>query len=720
MLALLKNLNEPQRAAVTTTEGPVLVVAGAGSGKTRVITHRVAYLIGEKHVRPRNILAVTFTNKAAEEMRARIYRILGTADLESWIGTFHATCAQILRREAARLGYKSNFAIYDESDQKMLVRHCMKRLSLPERDINPNAAISHISMAKNNMLTPTDLEEKALNYIDEDIARIYALYQTGLSENNAMDFDDLLSNALKVLSDFPECLEKYQSQFGHILVDEFQDTNRVQYELVSLLAAKHRNLCVVGDDDQSIYSWRGANSENLFDFLNDFPEAKSVFLEENYRSTQLILDAANSVIENNFRRKPKKLWTSNAGGEKIEWYPAPNEHAEARYIIERLQTLKTMEPDIQSSDIAVFYRTNAQSRVIEDELRDAGVMYTIVGGVSFYDRKEVKDVMAYLKIIANPIDGMSLKRIINTPPRGIGNVTLERTEQFAEQENMSLFDATGRASDIPEIRARARESLNGFYEYMSSLMRSKDDMKASELVQEVVKTSGYAQMLREDPSFQAQSRLENLDGLISAAVETANKYADSSLEVFLQSASLRAGIDEWDDTTDVVTLMTLHTAKGLEFPVVFIAGLEEELFPHLNSIRSERGIEEERRLCYVGITRAKKRVFFTSSDIRRIKGIEVKQTPSRFIGEIPDEFIESLDTFTDTDTSVEYDEYYQEMPDYENDGFHIGEIVEHAMFGSGKVNSISGSGEKMKVAVRFFRDNKQRDLLVKFAGLQRK
>jgi DNA helicase-2/ATP-dependent DNA helicase PcrA len=623
-----------------------------------------------------------------------------------------------LRREAHRLGFKSNFAIYDESDQKMLVRHCMKRLSLPERDFSPNSVISRISLAKNNMLTPDDMKAEAQNYVEEDIARIYKLYQKGLVENNAMDFDDLLNNALKVLSEFPECLEKYQSLFQCILVDEFQDTNRVQYELVHALAEKHRNLCVVGDDDQSIYSWRGANAENLFDFQNDFPEAKSVFLEENYRSTQLILSAANSVIENNLRRKPKKLWTRHEGGEKIEWYPAPNEHAEARYIVERLGTLKAHDPKFQSSDIAVFYRTNAQSRVIEDELRDAGILYTIVGGVSFYDRKEVKDAMAYLKVIANPIDGVSLKRIVNTPPRGIGNVTLERTERFAEEQSIPLFEALGRASDIPEIRAKGRESLTGFHQYMSSLIQIKDEMKSSELIQQVIETSGYAQMLREDPSFQAQGRLENLDELISAAVETENKYDDSSLEVFLQSASLRAGIDEWDDTTDVVTLMTLHTAKGLEFPVVFMTGLEEELFPHANNIRSERRLEEERRLCYVGITRAKKRVILTSADVRRIKGIEVKQIPSRFIGEIPEEFIEALDAFTDSGT--EYDEYYQEMPDYESERFHIGQIVEHEMFGSGKVSSVSGSGDKMKVAVRFFRDNRQRDLLVKFAGLQSK
>jgi DNA helicase-2/ATP-dependent DNA helicase PcrA len=719
MRQLLNNLNENQRLAVTTTEGPVVVVAGAGSGKTRVITCRVAYLIGAIGLPPRNILAVTFTNKAAQEMRGRIHRLLGVKELESWIGTFHATCAQILRREAGRIGYKSNFAIYDESDQLTLIKHCMKKLSLHERDYNPRALLSRISLAKGALLAPADFESRVADYFEEKVAKAYKLYQRLLRENNAMDFDDLLNNALKVLVDFPDCLQKYRSYFRHILVDEFQDTNHAQYELVRLLARESRNLCVVGDDDQSIYSWRGADVGNLLDLQVDFPEAKTVFLEENYRSTQLILDAANTVIENNSRRKPKSLWTQRKGGEKIQWYCARDEHAEARYIIERISELSAQSDELDASDFAVFYRTNAQSRVIEDELRIAGLPYTIVGGLKFYDRKEVKDVLAYLKVIANSRDSVSLRRIINTPPRGIGAVTLERAEGFADEQGVSLFEALGRASKISELRPRARENLMMFHEYVRRLIERRDDASAAELIREVIETSGYAEMLRQDPTFQAESRIENLDELISAAVEMGESIGDFSLDAFLQKASLQAGIDEWNGSTEFVTLMTLHTAKGLEFPAVFMAGMEEGLFPHLNSLANAQGLEEERRLCYVGITRARSRLFFTSADIRRVRGITSANAPSRFINEIPSELIDSIRPFAGV-AGGDFEEYCQEMPDYEEEVFSVGDIVRHEAFGSGEISAVNGSGERMKVAVRFFRDNKRRDLVVKFAGLQRK
>ncbi len=716
MQNLLKNLNEPQRLAVTTTEGPVRVVAGAGSGKTRVITSRVAYLIGAVRVPPRNILAVTFTNKAAEEMRSRIHRILGTTGLESWIGTFHATCARILRREAERIGYKSNFAIYDESDRLSLVKHCMRKLSLPEREHSPSAVVSRISLAKNNLLSPEDVENAASNYFEETVARVYKLYQRLLVENNAMDFDDLLSNALKVLDEFPDCLRKYQSFFRYVLVDEFQDTNRAQYDFVRLLTEKHRNLCVVGDEDQSIYSWRGANVDNLLDLQSDFPEATTVLLEENYRSTQLILDAANAVIGNNVRRKPKRLWTGKAGGEKVQWFHAPNERLEGRYIAGRLRELKA-QCNLANSDFAVFYRTNAQSRVLEDEFRTAGIPYTVVGSLRFYDRKEIKDTLAYLKVISNPLDGVSLKRIINTPPRGIGSVTIERAESFAESEAVPLFDALGRSDEIPNLRARARENLKMFHEYISRLIVQAGGATAAELIKDVLETSGYAEMLRQDPTFQAVSRLENLDELVTAAIE-AEQGGDSSLDAFLQKASLQTAIDGWNDSTDMAALMTLHTAKGLEFEVVFMAGMEEDLFPHSNTLRSERGLEEERRLCYVGITRAKSRLLLTSADTRHIQGNAVMHTPSRFIDEIPSELVEAIDLFGAAPEAGR-DEYYQEMPDYEGSVFSVGDIVRHDAFGSGKINAVIGSGENTKVAVRFFRDNKQRNLLVRFAGLQK-
>ncbi|RJP70776.1 MAG: ATP-dependent DNA helicase PcrA [Candidatus Abyssobacteria bacterium SURF_17] len=715
---LLKDLNEPQRLAVTTTEGPVVVIAGAGSGKTRVITYRVAYLVGARRVAPHNILAVTFTNKAAEEMRGRIYKLLGTVKLESWIGTFHAACARILRREADCLGYNRAFSIYDESHQLSLVKHCMKHISLSERDHNPNAILSRISLAKNEMITPEAFACSASDYFDQQVARVYTLYQKGLRENNAMDFDDLLDNALLILKEHPERSEKYRELFKYILVDEFQDTNHVQYELVRELAKEHHNLCVVGDDDQSIYSWRGANIENLFNFEKDFPEATAVFLEENYRSTQLILDAANAVIENNERRKPKKLWTSNKHGEKIVWYGAFNEHDEARYIIQEIGRLKELHRELRNSDCAIFYRTNAQSRVIEDELRRANVPYTVVGSVQFYDRREIKDVIAYLRVIANPKDSVSLRRIINTPPRGIGKTTLERADEFASTMNVSLFEAVGRASEIPSLRADARQSLLTVHAYLSHLVEKKQEVPATELVREIVETSGYAQMLEQDPTFEARARLENLDELLSAAAEFEEAAGDSSLDAFLENVSLKTDIDEWDETRDLITLMTLHTAKGLEFSAVFIAGMEEDLFPHANALASEKGLEEERRLCYVGITRAKKRVILTSADTRMTRGMRNAQQPSRFLDEIPGELLQCIDgTHGERVTD---DDYSQEMPAYEGSAFHIGDIVEHSAFGLGRIGAVVGSGEKLKVAVRFFRDNKQRDIIVKFAGLRKR
>jgi DNA helicase-2/ATP-dependent DNA helicase PcrA len=717
MHELLQQLNEPQRQAVTKTEGPIVVIAGAGSGKTRVITYRVAYLIGAKGVSPRNILAVTFTNKAAGEMRARIHRLLGATDLESWISTFHSMCSRILRREAERLGYTRSFAIYDESDQTMVVKQCMRNLNLPERDFRPSAILSRISLAKNNLQSPESFEGTAIDYFAEAVARVYRKYQKLLLENNAMDFDDLLNNTLKVFLEHPDCIDKYRSFFRYVLVDEFQDTNRVQYELVREIAREHRNLCVVGDDDQSIYSWRGANIENLFDLQKDFPEATTVFLEENYRSTQVILDAANAVIRHNDRRKPKKLWTQNERGEKVEWYVAFNERDEARYIVERIVGLKSKDAELSLNDFAVFYRTNAQSRVLEDEFRSSRIPYTVVGSVRFYERKEVKDVLAYLKLAANPSDSVGLKRIINMPPRGIGAATIEKAEKFAADSGILLFDAIGRPSEIPGLRKATCKSLKDFHGYISRLIEEKNDVAAADLLQNVMNDSGYAQMLRQDQTFEAQARLENLDELVSAAAEIGESLGDASLDAFLENVSLQSTIDDWDEMRETVTLMTLHLAKGLEFPVVFMAGMEEGLLPHANTL-ADKGLEEERRLCYVGLTRARKRVILTSADMRRLRGNVLVHAVSRFIDEIPASLMNSRST--SQGMADHRDEYCQHMPDYENAAFSEGDVVEHTAFGVGKISGVSGSGERMKVAVRFFRDNKQRDLLVKYAGLRKR
>jgi DNA helicase-2/ATP-dependent DNA helicase PcrA len=722
MRDLLENLNEPQREAVTTTEGPLIVVAGAGSGKTRVITYRVAYLIGVKKVFPRKILAVTFTNKAADEMRNRIYRSLGTDQLESWIGTFHATCLSFLRRDAHLLGYKRNFAIYDESEQLHLIKHLMKRLKLPEKEFNPRAILSQIGLAKNKMQSPDDFETAAVTRFEEKAARIFCLYNEGLCENNAMDFDDLLNNALTLLVKFPEVAKKYRDFFHYIMVDEFQDTNAVQYEIVRELSKEHRNLCVVGDDDQSIYSWRGANIENLFEFQRDFPEAKTIFLEENYRSNQVILDAANAVISNNERRKVKRLWTRKPGGEKIVWFPAPDEHAEAQYIMDQILNLKRQNHELRNRDFAVFYRTNAQSRVIEDTFRHSGLPYIVIGSVRFYDRREIKDILAYLKVIVNPADAVSLRRIINTPARGIGQATLEKAENFGKEKGLSLLEAVGRPSEIPGLRADARKNLDAFSQYMAQLQKKKALLSVPEMIKEIVETSGYAQMLRQDPTIEAQVRMENLDELISAAVDF-EKDRQATAEDFLENTSLRTDIDEWDAEKDYIALMTLHSAKGLEFPVVFIAGMEEDLFPHVNTLASEKGLEEERRLCYVGITRAKERLFLISAYLRHIRGMAMPHAPSRFIDEIPEDILLSprKKRTQQYNHDEKYDEAYAQVEtEIAVDHFQLGDLIEHSTFGMGRIAAVIGSGEGMKVAVRFFRDNKQRDLMVKYANLRKR
>ncbi|RJP22236.1 MAG: ATP-dependent DNA helicase PcrA [Candidatus Abyssobacteria bacterium SURF_5] len=716
MNELMKNLNERQREAVATTDGPLVVIAGAGSGKTRVITYRAAYLIHTHKVFPKNILAVTFTNKAAEEMRNRIRKLLGTAQLQAWVGTFHATCLQLLRRDAHLLGYKRSFIIYDESDQLSLVKHLMKRLNLAQKDYNPNAILARIGLAKNQMIGPEEFETTAVTMFEEKVAQLYRLYDEALKEHNAMDFDDLLNNALTLLLRFPDCANKYRNLFRYIMVDEFQDTNRVQYELVRELAKHHRNLCVVGDDDQSIYSWRGANIENLFDFQKDFPEAKSIFLEENYRSTQRILDAANAVIMNNERRKPKRLWTRKGEGEKIVWFPAPDEHGEAYYIATEIINLKREKPHLKNSDFAVFYRTNAQSRVIEDVFRQSGLPYVVIGSVRFYDRKEIKDVLAFAKVIANPADAVSLRRIINIPPRGIGKATVEKADAFAVEKGITLLQAIERSSEIPGLRTDAVAKLSAFAQYMARLMEKKTQMSTPDFIREIIESSGYLKMLEQDRSFEAQARVENLAELISAAVEFLHS-GKPALEEFIENTSLRTDIDEWDDETDFIPLMTLHSAKGLEFPVVFIAGMEEELFPHLNSMTSQARLEEERRLCYVGLTRAQERIFLTSADLRHIHGMALMHLPSRFIDEIPEEILLSPPKEPPKYYSPEFAQVADE-PDASP--FIVGDLIEHATFGTGRIAAVSGRGESMKVAVRFFRDNKQRDLMVRYANLKKK
>ncbi|OXT07017.1 DNA helicase PcrA [Thermoanaerobacterium thermosaccharolyticum] len=695
---ILDKLNDRQKEAVVTTEGPLLILAGAGSGKTRVLTHRIAYLIKEKRVSPANILAITFTNKAAQEMKDRVESLLGYVG-DIWVSTFHSACVRILRRDIEKIGYDKNFVIYDTQDQKSLVSDCIKELDLNEKQYTPKGMLSAISKAKDKMVSPDEyLLEFGNDYRNKKVADVYRLYQKKLKKDNALDFDDIIIKTIELFKKDEEILRYYQDRFRYIMVDEYQDTNRPQYEFVNLLAKRYRNLCVVGDDDQSIYGWRGADIKNILDFEKDYPEAKVIKLEQNYRSTQIILDAANNVIDNNIKRKKKQLWTDNKDGEKIVVCEVQNEREEANFIIDRIKDL--IANGKKYSDFAILYRTNAQSRIFEEACMMNDIPYKLVGALRFYDRKEIKDIIAYLRLLVNPYDDVSLKRIINVPKRGIGESTVSALEQYAREHDTSMYFAI---PDV-ELKGRARKVLDNFKKFIDDLINQLDFMTITEVIDYILEKTGYMDELKEDDTKESESRIENINEFIGAAREFMETSEDKSLESFLSGITLVSDIDTAGDIGESVVLMTLHSAKGLEFPVVFMAGMEEGIFPSSMSFIDEHELEEERRLCYVGITRAKERLFMTYARTRNLYGKPQYNTASRFINEIPQDLI------------VEYDKGAIKRNDYESVSSYIntfarkandkanynpGDKVEHKLWGIGTVVNVEGIGEERELTVAF-------------------
>jgi DNA helicase-2/ATP-dependent DNA helicase PcrA len=631
---LLESLNPTQLDAVQHTEGPLLILAGAGSGKTRVLTHRVAYLIDQGLAAPEEVLAITFTNKAAREMKDRVALLVGPDSRRMWVSTFHAFCARILRVHAEKLGYKREFTIYDGADQVRLVKRCIVELGKDPKRFNPRSFQAQISSAKNVLMAPDDFLRNTEGYIAENVAEVYDLYQKRLYENNAMDFDDLIMQTVALLELFPEVRERYQTRFKYIHVDEYQDTNHAQYRLVNILAAAHRNLCVVGDDDQSVYSWRGADIRNILDFERDYPEAKVVKLEQNYRSTQTILDAANAVVANNASRKAKELWTAGDEGDRIRVFAASDEYAEARFVVSEIESL--MDGGTSARDISVFYRTNAQSRALEDVLVREGIPYQVVGGVRFYERAEIKDAMAYLSVIANPDDSGSLERIINVPKRGIGNTSVAKLQDHAGKNGITLYEALSEA-DAAGLTGAAKKGCRTVRDLFEGLRVAAVEVPPTDLIGAVLDESGYRKELEAEDTVESESRLENLEELINAAREYERVEPEPTLAGFLQEQALYSDQDSMTSEGGSVTLMTLHNAKGLEYSHVFVVGMEEGTFPHARSL-DEHNLEEERRLAYVGITRAKETLTLTHARLRSSWGEREYRMPSRFLSEIPDEY----------------------------------------------------------------------------------
>ena len=712
---LLRSLNDVQREAVQHTNGPLLILSGAGSGKTRVITHRIAYLIKHHGISPFRILAVTFTNKAAEEMEQRLDALVaGGVSRDLWVSTFHATCARILRRDIEKLDadkgsgsvsrskkrtYTRDFTIFDTGEQATLVKDILRKLNYSDKDYNPRAILSLISRAKNESISPRAYESVTGNPFERVVAEVYPLYQNALHLNNALDFDDLLLFTVELLNKNPEVCEYYQDKFEYILVDEYQDTNRCQYELVNQLAGTKQNICVVGDDDQSIYAFRGADIRNILDFEQDYPHTRVLRLEQNYRSTQNILDAAWGIVQNNKARKPKKLWTEQEDGELVTCYEAMDENDEAGYVGTQIGDWHTEGVDYK--DFAVFYRTNAQSRIFEEAFRAANIPYQIVGGVGFYDRMEIKDLLAYLRVMCNPNDSMSLRRVINVPSRGIGATTLERLMNFAAAEDIPLFEAIQRVGEIDTInrgiQAKVRRFAKIFDDFDASVM-------PAEALNYVLKQTGYLKNLEAQNTIEAQNRVENIEELINAVIEYEDNEPEPTLSDYLENVALATDIDAMEtDSTDMITLMTLHSAKGLEFPFVFIVGMEEGYLPHGRSVdeATEAAIEEERRLCYVGITRAMEQLYLLHARSRRLfRGTEYR-TQSRFISEIPEYLIKHVDRYRSP--FRETGSLYEVVSEEESLDYCVNQIVEHPQFGRGKVTKISGAGEDVYVTVRFNR-----------------
>jgi DNA helicase-2/ATP-dependent DNA helicase PcrA len=755
---LLHNLNPPQKEAVLHGEGPLLILAGAGSGKTRVIVHRIAWLIREKATPPWQILAVTFTNKAAGEMRERVEKLLGGGEVPL-IATFHSACARILRREIRHLGYEANFAIYDDRDSEKLLKAIISELNLDEKRFPAKMFAAAIDEAKNAGRMPEDLP--ADDYYMEKIARVYASYQERLKKCNALDFGDLVLLAVRLFETVPEVLERYRERYRWLLVDEYQDTNPIQYRLVRLLAGKRQNLCVVGDDDQSIYRWRGASIRNILDFEKEFSGVKVVKLEQNYRSTRTILSAAGKVVEKNRGRKEKTLWTENPGGERIVYRRLEDEREEARFVCREIERFVRQGGDVRGT--AVFYRTNAQSRVVEDALVAEGIPYRMVGGMRFYERMEIKDILAYLKALDNPADEIALKRIINTPPRGIGLTTVDKIAELAGQRGMLFNDALAEAATGGLLAAGPRGKIASFVAMMAKFKTFAETMPLTELASRIIRETGYADKLKGERSDEADDRLANLQELLAALEDFERTSVEHTLSAFLEQVALVSDLERGENGREATTLMTLHSAKGLEFPLVFIIGMEERLFPHVRALEDREQMEEERRLCYVGMTRARERLFITNARRRRIFGQEQYNLPSRFIADIPRDFLDMEEEYQpalgfgdrrpgtgagtrgwglgagnpgpDKPMSKEALSSHnlaavlemEEKPDFGNEvrvepdddeGVVLGLKVRHSKFGVGTIRKIEGYGDAQKVIV-WFNSVGPKKLLVRFAGLER-
>ncbi len=725
---LFADLNSSQREAVAATEGPVLVVAGAGSGKTRVLTYRIAHLIRDLRVPPDSILAITFTNKAADEMRARVAALVGGAVRSMWVSTFHSACVRILRREASRLGYKSGFSIYDEADSLRLMNLVLKDLDLDPKRFPPKAMRAVISKAKNELVDYESFADQGDGFYHEQVADVYRLYQQRLLGASAMDFDDLLMVTVELFGAFPDVLATYQQRFRYVLVDEYQDTNRAQYVLVKQLTETHRNLCVVGDSDQSIYRFRGADIRNIREFEVDYPDARIVILDQNYRSTETILDAANSVIANNTKRTPKNLWSDRGPGVPIVRYEAEDEHDEAGYVADEVERLQG--EGFNLSDVAVFYRTNAMSRVVEDVLVRRGVPYTVVGSVKFYDRKEIKDAIAYLRAVVNPEDEVSLKRIINEPRRGIGDTTIAHIDRFSQARKISFAEGLRQAREITQLNARAQTAISEFVAIMDRLREATEEEGVEAAVSAVLADTGMLAALEAEQTIEAMGRVENLRELVGVAAEfeTSNEGAvigDEEfdaldnlrrLEVFLETTALVADIDEWEEGAGAVTLMTLHTAKGLEFPAVFIVGMEDGVFPHLRSLGDPGELEEERRLAYVGITRAQDRLYLTSAWSRMLFGGSNYNPPSRFLTEIPAGLQEKAGKRARRSAS-ERAASVGPRTTVSSGQIGPGDRVRHDKWGLGTVREVVGTGDMAEAEIMFDTQGKKR-LLLAWAPLE--
>jgi DNA helicase II / ATP-dependent DNA helicase PcrA len=703
----LADLNPAQREAVLATEGPLLVIAGAGSGKTRVLTYRVGHLIHAVGVKSNEILAITFTNKAAGEMRERLEHLLGRDTRGLWVLTFHAACGRILRREAKRLGFRSNFTIYDQADQIRLVKQCLEELERDPKRFTPRGIHSQISNAKNRLIGPEQYAERVQSFYDQTVADAYALYQRRLFASNAVDFDDLLMLTVDVLERFPEAREKWQNAFRYVLVDEYQDTNHAQYRLLQLLAEKHTNLCAVGDPDQSIYAFRGADINNILDFEQDFPGTRTIALEQNYRSTNAVLEAANAVITNNRERKPKELWSELGQGEPVHVIETEDEHAEARFVAAEIAGL--VEQGWGGDEIAVFYRTNAQSRVLEDVLVRQDIAYQVIGGPRFYERAEIKDVIAYLQAIDNPYDAVSLVRIANRPRRGIGDASLARLQTWADAQGRSLWEAMEFAEDAG-VGAAPLRAVQSFRTLMLSLQSGALELSVPELIERVLERSGYVEALEAERTIEAQGRIENVQELVGVAREYQETADEPSLSSFLQEISLYSDQDELSGERSLVTLMTLHNAKGLEFRAVYLIGMEEGIFPHARSIE-EQGIEEERRLCYVGMTRAKERLTLTHAASRSLWGARGYNLPSRFLDELP----ASVERERLRPASWSQYGAREIAPREDIPSLQTGDSVRHGTLGEGVVTQIEHGGV---VTVRFA-DGSERRLMLDYAPLDK-